>query len=110
MVGSAIVVIMLATPVARSISRLNARSAIAAHFDPAGWGQNTAVLPAAITLIALLAIVGMEWVAGSAIPITPHGARSIRQRPVESARTSLRIASVPSTCFTILSFSILWSR
>ena len=43
-------------------------------------------------------------VAGSTIPMTPHGARSIRQSPVESVRASERIDSTPSTFFTISSF------
>ncbi len=90
---------MFGTPSSRSISRLKARSAIAAHFEPAGCGQNTAVFPAEITLIALLDIVGIECVAGNAMPITPHGARSIRQTPVVSARISLRIASHAQNLF-----------
>ena len=63
-----------------------------------------------MTLIALLAIVGTEWVAGSTMPTTPHGARSMTHRPDASLRASMRIASTPSTFFTIRSFSILWSR
>ncbi len=97
MLGSATVVITLATPTAFSISTLNSASARAAIRAPAGCGLNTAVLPAARMLMALLTMVGTECVAGSTMPITPHGARSITQRPDASLRASLRIASTPST-------------
>ena len=66
-------------PVSSSIARLKAWSARAAILAAAGWGEKTAALPAASTLIALLASVGAECVAGSAIATTPHGEGSIRQ-------------------------------
>ncbi len=110
MLGSATVVSASFSPVSRSISRFHICRAKAAIFQAAGWGLKTAVLPAAITLMALLAMVGAEWVAGSTMPTTPHGARSMTHRPEASLRASMRSASTPSTRFTDRSFSILWSR
>ena len=97
----------LATPSSRTISRLKTRSAWQAIFDAAGCGLNTAVFPAATTLIMLLAIVGTEWVAGKIMPITPHGACSMMHSPLRSLRSSLCMASTPRTKRTLFSLSIL---
>ena len=97
MLGADTVVKTFGTPSSRAISRLMTRSAWQAIFEAAGCGLKTAVLPAATTLIMLLAMVGTECVAGRIMPITPQGACSMMHRPLRSLRSSLRMASTPRT-------------
>ena len=80
MLGSATVVIALATPVSRSISRFNIWRAWAATFQAAGCGLKTAALPAAITLMALLAIVGRRVGGGE------HHAHDAPRSPLDDAQ------------------------
>ena len=50
--------------------------------------------------MALLTMVGTEWVAGNTMPMTPQGARSTTQSPDASARAWMRsICSTPTTNF-----------
>ena len=62
---------------------------------------------AMIMLTALALSVGTEWVTGVIMPMTPKGANSSRQTPLEPLMAVVRRNSTPGTSSRICSFSTL---
>src|SRR2546421_10025597 len=89
---------------------LYSRTAWAAHLTPLGWALATIELPDATMLMMLAVSVGTEWVTGVMMPMTPKGANSSRQTPLEPEKALVLRNSTPGTSSRIWSFSILWSR
>lgn len=69
--------------------------------EHAPWGVIGMSLP---VTHAVPTMVGTACVTGRDMPMTPHGACSIKSKPDESVRASLCIASTPSTYFMFFSF------
>jgi len=66
-----------------AMALLYSRMASAAQLAPLGWALATSEFPEAIMLIALAESVGTLCVTGVTTPMTPKGANSSRQRPLE---------------------------
>src|SRR5436190_15191957 len=86
---------------------LYSRTAWAAHLTPLGCALATIAFPEATMLMMLAVSVGTEWVTGVMIPMTPKGANSSRQTPLEPEKALVLRNSTPGTSSRICSFSIL---
>src|SRR5688572_19742985 len=73
----------LSMPNFAAMALLYSRAAVAAQCVPLGWVLATIELPAASMLIALAVSVGTLCVTGVTMPITPNGANSSTQSPLE---------------------------